>query len=48
MAYITLNNKSKHLGYFKSEVEAARAYNIAAVELFGDFAHLNQIPQEAG
>ena len=29
------------LGYFLDEVEAARTYDAKAVELFGEFAHLN-------
>ena len=35
-----------HLGYFASEVEAARAYNTFAVEHFKEFAKLNVLPQE--
>jgi hypothetical protein len=31
----------KHVGVFKSEVEAAMAYDAAAISRFGDFARLN-------
>lgn len=34
-----------HVGYFKEENEAARAYDEKAKELFGDYAHLN-FPEE--
>lgn len=30
------------LGYFKDKLEAAKAYNEAAVNYFGEFARLNQ------
>ncbi len=46
IAYITSNVKSKHLGYFKVEKEAAIAYNNAAVEYFGEFANLNIIDED--
>ena len=38
---ITLNYRGKHLGYYASEEEAARAYDKAAREQFGDYACLN-------
>jgi len=40
-ARIEHNGKQVCLGYFTSEIEAARAYDAAAVQLFGDYAKLN-------
>lgn len=42
-AYIKKNYRQIHLGWFASEAEAAKAYNIAALKLFGSFAKLNKI-----
>ena len=40
-AVITVNKKRKHLGVFHSRLEAAWAYNQAAIEHYGKFAKLN-------
>jgi len=40
-ARITLDNKTRSLGYFSTEEEAAQAYNLAASNLFGEYAKLN-------
>ena len=42
-AAITIDVKRIHLGYFKSEEEAALTYNKKAIEHFGEFAKLNVI-----
>jgi len=44
-AFISSNKKSYYLGSFKSEVEAAIAYNEAATKLHGEYANLNIIPK---
>jgi hypothetical protein len=43
-ARITVHGHYRYLGLFDAEEEAARAYNRAALEAWGEFAHLNEIP----
>ncbi len=42
-ARIMIDGKHPYLGYFNTQEEAARAYNKAAKEHFGKFAHLNLV-----
>lgn len=39
-SYISLNGKRRHLGYFDSKRNAARAYESAAKKLFGEFRYV--------
>ena len=38
---IKINGRSTYLGRFTDEVDAARAYDEAAITAWGEFAHLN-------
>lgn len=42
-ARICVNQKYIHLGQYKTEIDAAKAYNDAAIKYFGDYARLNRI-----
>ena len=42
-AHLRINKVKKHLGLFRSETEAAIAYNVAARESFGEFVSLNVV-----
>ena len=44
LARIVLDGKRTHLGYYKLEMDAARAYNEAARVMFGEYARLNVMP----
>jgi hypothetical protein len=43
-AAITYKYKHYHIGIFKDEIDAAKAYNVRAVELYGEFANVNSFP----
>jgi len=40
-ASIVFNRKRKQIGYFKDEIQAAKAYDKAAMKYFGEYAILN-------
>lgn len=46
MARIKAGNGTLYLGCFKTEIEAAKAYNEKALELHGEFAFLNDVIEE--
>ncbi len=46
MAQIHFNNKILYLGLFLNEIDAAKAYNLAASKYFGEYANLNQFKEK--
>ena len=46
-AYIGAKGIVTHLGYFNNPVDAAKAYNAAALRLHGEFARLNVLPESS-
>lgn len=42
---LNINKKQKHIGFFNDIIEAAKAYNEAAIKYFGEFAKLNKIKE---
>ena len=42
-ARLTVDGKGVYLGSYKTDVEAAKAYNDAACKYFGEFSHLNDL-----
>lgn len=47
VARIEFNGQRHRLGYFHSEIAAARAYNLAALKYHKAFASLNEIPDSS-
>lgn len=45
LARISHNGKRRNLGCYPTPSEAAKAYNRKAIELFGEFANINSIPE---
>lgn len=41
LVHIKLNGQQIHIGYFDDEIEAAKAYDAKALEMFGEFACTN-------
>lgn len=46
IAQIMVQGKHYHLGTFSSAIEAAQIYNRAALHFYGEFARLNDVPED--
>lgn len=46
-AHITIDYKYRHLGHYDTAIEAAVAYNQAALKFFGEYANLNVIEDKS-
>ena len=44
-AHICIKGHQRYLGTFRYENNAARAYNVKALELFGEYANLNNVAE---
>lgn len=42
-AQLRVNKTKKHLGYYDNPIDAAKAYNLAAIKYHGEFARLNTL-----
>jgi hypothetical protein len=46
-AVLTFKGKRYYLGNYENELDAARAYNKAALAIIGDYALINELPDES-
>lgn len=47
-AYVHHEGRTRYVGEFADEDDAARAYNVAAAAIWGEFARLNDVPPQGG